>query len=234
MSQLRQISLDGIWYRNPALVQLLGLCPLLAVSNTLANSLGLGIVTLLVLTCSNLLVSSLRGWLDNSTRLPAQILVIATFVTCADILLQGFFYELHQRIGLFVALIVTNCTLLARAESFASRQPLRFAALDGLMMGLGFLLVLVLLGAVREALGQGTVFADMQLLFGESARAWKITLGDSGLLLAILPPGAFITFGCLIALRNCIDGRRLASQLPDDSSIVPVTGATTLPQTAEK
>jgi len=234
MSQVRQISMDGLWYRNPALVQLLGLCPLLAVSNTLANSLGLGIVTLLVLTCSNLLVSSLRGWLDNSTRLPAQILVIATFVTCADILLQGFFFELHQRIGLFVALIVTNCTLLARAESYASRQPLRFAALDGLMMGLGFLLVLVLLGAIREALGQGTVFADMQLLFGEPARAWEITLGDTGLLLAVLPPGAFITFGCLIAVRNWIEQHRQASQIKDPAGNTQNPGATPLAQTADK
>jgi len=207
MSQIRQITRDGLWQNNPALVQLLGLCPLLAVSNTVANSLGLGLVTLVVLTLSNLLISSLRGQLNNATRLPAQILIIATFVTCADILLQSYWYELHQRIGLFVALIVTNCTLLARAESFASRHPIRLATLDGFMMGLGFLLVLILLGGVREILGQGTLLADMHLLFGDSARAWKISLGTPGILLAVLPPGAFITFGCLIAARNWLAQR---------------------------
>jgi electron transport complex protein RnfE len=203
----RTIIREGLWTNNPALVQLLGLCPLLAVSNTFANSLGLGMVTLVVLTCSNLLISSLRGQLDGSTRLPAQILIIATFVTCADLLLQSYFYGLHQRIGLFVALIVTNCTLLARAESYASRQPMRHAALDGFMMGLGFALVLLLLGALREILGKGTLFADMHLLFGESARQWQIDLGYDGFLLAILPPGAFISFGCLIAAHNWIRQR---------------------------
>ncbi|MFT7382808.1 MAG: electron transport complex protein RnfE [Candidatus Pseudothioglobus sp.] len=206
-SVARAIIREGLWSNNPALVQLLGLCPLLAVSNTFANSLGLGVVTLVVLTCSNLLISSLRGQLDGNTRLPAQILIIATFVTCADLLLQSYFYGLHQRIGLFVALIVTNCTLLARAESYASRQPLRYAALDGLMMGLGFALVLVILGAIREILGKGTLFADMHLLFGEAAREWRINLGYDGFLLAILPPGAFISFGCLIAIYNWIQQR---------------------------
>jgi Na+-translocating ferredoxin:NAD+ oxidoreductase subunit E len=202
MSQFRQITKDGIWQNNPALVQLLGLCPLLAVSTTVANSLGLGLVTLMVLTCSNLLISCLRSQLNSTTRLPAQILIIASFVTCADVLLQAYWYELHRGIGLFVALIVTNCTLLARAESFASRNSLGMATLDGFMMGLGFLLVLVLLGAIREVLGQGTLLADMHLLFGEPARSWKISLGNPGILLAVLPPGAFLTFGCLIAARN--------------------------------
>jgi len=207
MTETSKIIREGLWSNNPALVQLLGLCPLLAVSNTVANSLGLGAVTLVVLTCSNLLISSLRGHLDSSTRLPAQILIIATFVTCADLLLQSYFYGLHQRIGLFVALIVTNCTLLARAESYASRQPMRHAALDGFMMGLGFALVLLVLGAMREILGQGSLFADMHLLFGEAARHWQINLGYDGFLLVILPPGAFLSFGCLIAIHNWLTQR---------------------------
>ncbi|MEX2326933.1 MAG: electron transport complex subunit RsxE, partial [Pseudomonadales bacterium] len=132
----RSIASEGIWHNNPALVQLLGLCPLLAVSNTFVNSLGLGLATLAVLTASNFVISLVRGLLDDSTRLPAQIMVIATFVTLADIAMQTWFFEIHQRIGLFIALIVTNCTLLGRAEAFASRQPIRYAIFDGFMMGI--------------------------------------------------------------------------------------------------
>jgi len=200
----RELVVQGLWSNNPALVQLLGLCPLLAVSNTVANSLGLGLATLFVLTSSNVVVSLLRRYLDESTRLPAQIMVIATFVTLADILLQTFFFELHQRIGLFVALIVTNCTLLGRAEAFASRQPVRFAVVDGFMMGSGFLLAILLMGGNREALGQGTLFANMHLVLGEPARNWTITIADGGFLLMLLPPGAFLTLGCIIALKNRI------------------------------
>jgi len=200
----RELVVQGLWSNNPALVQLLGLCPLLAVSNTVANSLGLGLATLFVLTSSNVVVSLLRRYLDESTRLPAQIMVIATFVTLADILLQTFFFELHQRIGLFVALIVTNCTLLGRAEAFASRQPVRFAVVDGFMMGSGFLLAILLMGGIREALGQGTLFANMHLVLGEPARNWTITIADGGFLLMLLPPGAFLTLGCIIALKNRI------------------------------
>lgn len=207
----KDLVVQGLWSNNPALVQMLGLCPLLAVSNTVANSLGLGLATLFVLTSSNVVVSLLRRYLDESTRLPAQIMVIATFVTLADILLQTFFFELHQRIGLFVALIVTNCTLLGRAEAFASRHPVRFAVVDGFMMGSGFLLAILLMGGIREALGQGTLFANMQLILGEPARNWTITIADGGFLLMLLPPGAFLTLGCIIALKNRIadtDARR--------------------------
>jgi len=200
----KDLVVQGLWSNNPALVQMLGLCPLLAVSNTVANSLGLGLATLFVLTSSNVVVSLLRRYLDESTRLPAQIMVIATFVTLADILLQTFFFELHQRIGLFVALIVTNCTLLGRAEAFASRNPVRFALVDGFMMGSGFLLAILLMGGIREALGQGTLFANMHLILGEQARNWTITLADGGFLLMLLPPGAFLTLGCIIALKNRI------------------------------
>ena len=202
--QYKELAIDGLWRNNPALVQLLGLCPLLAVSNTFASSLGLGVATLVVLTFSNVVISLLRGLLDDSTRLPAQILVIATFVTLAEIILQAYFFDLYQRIGLFVALIVTNCSLLGRAESFARRNPVRFAFVDGFMMGLGFLAVILLMGSLREILGQGTLFANMQSLFGPAAKDWTIHFADSGFLLMLLPPGAFLTLGCIIALKNAL------------------------------
>ncbi len=195
---------DGLWQNNPALVQLLGLCPLLAVSNSFSTSLGLGITTLLVLTVSNLVISVIRGALDAETRLPVQILVIATFVTVADLVLQYWFFELHQRIGLFVALIVTNCTLLGRAEAFASRNPVLASTFDGLMMGMGFLLVLLVMGSIREVIGQGTLFANLHLLTG--LPDITVHIADTGFLLLVLPPGAFLTLGCLIALKNVIDG----------------------------
>lgn len=211
----KTLAADGLWHNNPAMVQMLGLCPLLAVSNSFVTSLGLGMVTLIVLAFSNLVISAIRTWLDDTTRLPAQIMVIATFVTLADIALQTWFFDIHQRIGLFVALIVTNCTLLGRAEAFASRQPVRLAVFDGLAMGAGFLGVILVMGAVREILGQGTLFANLHLLLGERARDWTITIADTGFLLAVLPPGAFITLGCIIALKNWIEDRRgTAPQAP--------------------
>ena len=195
---------DGLWKNNPALVQLLGLCPLLATSNSFATSLGLGLTTLLVLTLSNFTISLVRGLLDDETRLPVQILVIATFVTLADLSLQYWFFDMHQRIGLFVALIVTNCTLLGRAEAFASKNPILSSTFDGLMMGTGFLLVLLLMGTIREIVGNGTLFTNLHLLTG--THDMSIHLADSGFLLVALPPGAFLTLGCLIAAKNVIDG----------------------------
>lgn len=205
----KSIAADGMWHNNPALVQLLGLCPLLAVSNTFVNSLGLGLATLAVLTASNFVISIIRGLLDDSTRLPAQIMVIATFVTLADIAMQTWFFEIHQRIGLFIALIVTNCTLLGRAEAFASRQPIRYAIFDGFMMGAGFLAVILVMGSLREILGQGTLFANLHLLLGEHVTDATIRVGDTGFLLMLLPPGAFITLGCLIALKNWVAARAM-------------------------
>ncbi len=195
---------EGLWRNNPSLVQMLGLCPLLAVSGSLVTSLGLGITTLLVLTASNVVISLLRNVTASETRLPSQILVIAVFVTAADIVLQAWFFELHQRIGLFIALIVTNCTLLGRAEVYASRNPVLVSAVDGFMMGMGFLWVLLAMGAVREILGHGTLFHNMHLLLGPMAENSTIEIADSGFLLMVLPPGAFLTLGCLIALKNLI------------------------------
>ena len=212
MNELRKIADEGLWRNNPALVQLLGLCPLLAVSNTFVTALGLGIVTLLVLTASNIIVSLIRNLLQNETRLPVQIMVIATFVTLADIVLQAWYFELHQRIGLFVALIVTNCTLLGRAEVFASRNPILLSMLDGLMMGLGFLWVLLLMGAIREIIGFGTLFHNLHLLLGPMGENATIRFTDSGFLLMVLPPGAFLTLGCLIALKNYLGSLKMQNE----------------------
>ena len=207
---IADITRDGLWRNNPSLVQLLGLCPLLAVSNNVAASLGLGLTTLMVLIASNSTVSLFRHWLDETTRLPIQILIIAGFVTLADLLLQYRYFELHQRIGLFVALIVTNCGLLGRAELFASRQPVALAALDGLMMGLGFMAVLLVMGSLREMLGHGTLFSELHLLIG--GPDIMIRLADKGFLLAVMPPGAFLSLGCLIALKNYLDQKLLINE----------------------
>ena len=207
MTSYQEIALDGIWRNNPALVQMLGLCPLLAVSSHLVTALGLGIITLLVLLSSNFLISLIRTHLHEQVRLPIQILIIASSVTLADLCLQAYFYELHQRIGLFVALIVTNCTILGRAELLASRSPVKYALLDGIMMGLGFLLVLVVLGSLREIIGQGTLFAHMDMILGDQAKTLTLHIHDFPMLLAALPPGAFLLFGCIIAFKNYLELR---------------------------
>ncbi|MDX5297490.1 MAG: electron transport complex subunit E, partial [Gammaproteobacteria bacterium] len=167
---------DGLWNNNPALVQLLGLCPLLAVTSTVVNALGLGLATLIVLTGSNTAVSMIRHYVPDTVRLPAFVMIIASLVTCAELLMQALTYELYQILGIFIPLIVTNCAILGRADAFAARNPVGKAALDGFMMGLGFLIVLVILGGLREVIGQGTLLAGMELLLGEGARSWKIVL----------------------------------------------------------
>ncbi len=221
----REISSNGLWNNNPALVQLLGLCPLLAVTGSVVNALGLGLATLLVLTGSNMAVSLIRRQVTEAVRIPAFVMIIATFTTCTELLMKAYTFELYQILGIFIPLIVTNCTILGRAEAFASKHGVLASGLDGLMMGLGFGIVLLVIGAIREVLGHGTLFADMQLLFGPGATNWKLHLyGDGqGLLVAVLPPGAFIVTGLLIALKHVIDkriaGRRAARKA------APVKGA---------
>ncbi|MCP1319143.1 electron transport complex subunit E [Halomonas sp. 707B3] len=215
MSQWTQLAREGLWSNNPALVQLLGLCPLLAVSATVVNALGLALATLLVLVGSSTTTSLIRHQVPSAVRLPAFVMVIAAFVTCAELLMAAFAYSLYQILGIFIPLIVTNCAILGRADAFASRQPVLPAAVDGLMMGLGFGAVLVLMGAIRELVGQGTLFSDMALLFGPVAAHWQITLvADYQFLFFILPPGAFFVAGLLIALKNVLDQRRAARAQP--------------------
>lgn len=204
---LRTLAHNGLWKNNPALVQLLGLCPLLGVSNSAVNALGLGLATILVLCCANLIVSLVRRVATTAVRLPAFVMVIAALTTCIELLMQAFTYELYQILGIFIPLITTNCAILGRADGFAAKNTPLIALFDGLMMGLGFCLVLLVLGSLRELLGTGAVFANMQLLFGAGAADWQLTLVEEyrGFLLAILPPGAFMVMGLLIALKNRID-----------------------------
>jgi len=203
------ITSDGLWYNNIGFVQLLGLCPLLAVSSTVINGLGLGLATTLVLLASNMSVSAIRHLVRPEIRIPAFMLIIASFVTAIDLAMNAWLYDLHKILGIFIPLIVTNCAILGRAEAFASRTAVDRAALDGLMMGIGFTIVLVLLGGLRESLGQGTLFANSHLMFGAFAENWKIILIDDyrGFLLAILPPGAFIGLGLMIVVKNMIDDK---------------------------
>lgn len=207
--ELKTIARDGLWTNNVGLVQLLGLCPLLAITSSFINALGLGVATTLTLIISSITVSLIRKLVRPEARIPVFVLVIASTVTVIELAMNAYFHELYKILGIFIALIVTNCAIIGRAEAFASKQPVLPAFVDALAMGIGFTLVLVALGSMREILGQGTLFADAHLMFGEGARAMTITLVEDyrGFLLAILPPGAFIGLGLLIALKNVIDGR---------------------------
>ena len=200
---------DGLWSNNQALVAMLGLCPLLATTTTATNGLGMGLATTTVLVLSNSTVSLIRNLVRPEVRLPVFVLVIASFVTAVELTMQAFLYELYLVLGLFIPLIVTNCAIIGRAEAFASKTSLDRAIVDALAMGIGFTLVLTVLGGLRELLGQGTLFYQAELLLGEAARGFGLDLGDGfqGALLAILPPGAFIGLGMLIALKNIVDKR---------------------------
>jgi electron transport complex protein RnfE len=206
----REIIRDGLWKNNSGLVQLLGLCPLLAVTTTVVNGLGLGLATTLTLLTSGVIVSLIRTLVRPEVRIPVFVLVIASTVTVIDLGMNAWFHDLHGILGIFIPLIVTNCVIIGRAESFASRNSVDRAALDGLVMGIGFTLVLVALGGMRELIGQGTLFSQAHLMFGEFGRNLTITVLDDyrGFLLAILPPGAFIGLGLLIAMMNVINARR--------------------------
>ncbi|MCK4951341.1 MAG: electron transport complex subunit E [Gammaproteobacteria bacterium] len=208
-NKIHNIVQDGFWTNNPALVQLLGLCPLLAVTATVVNGLGLGIATTLVLIGSNVTVSLIRNLVRNEIRIPVFVLVIASFVTAIELAMNAFFHDLYRILGIFIPLIVTNCAIIGRAESFASKNSVTRSFVDATSMGLGFTAVLVVLGGLREAIGFGTLFSQAHLMFGEAARDLTITLGEDypGFLLAILPPGAFIGLGLLIAVKNVIDKR---------------------------
>lgn len=207
------IARNGLWDNNPGLVQLLGLCPLLAVSNTLINGLGLGIATTLVLLCSNAAVSSIRGIVRSEVRIPIFVMIIAALVTAVELGMNAYFHQLYRILGIFIPLIVTNCVIIGRAEAFAARNSLPRAAADGLLMGAGFTAVLIVLGGMRELLGQGTLLAGADLMFGPGAADWSIALFGPdypGLLLMVLPPGAFLGLGLLIALKNWVDARLAA------------------------
>jgi electron transport complex protein RnfE len=205
----KELMRQGLWANNPGIVQLLGLCPLLAVTNTITNALGLGLATLFVVVASNSLISLIRHLVPQAIRIPIFVMIIASLVSCIQLLMNAFTYELYLSLGIFIPLIVTNCMIIGRAEAFASKNSIKHSAFDGLMMGVGFSIVLIILGASREILAQGTLFDGIETMLGDWARVLTITLyqADTSFLLAALPPGAFIIMGLIIAIKNSIDNR---------------------------
>jgi Na+-translocating ferredoxin:NAD+ oxidoreductase subunit E len=228
MSEAKYLLVQGLWKNNSALVQLLGLCPLLAVSSTATNALGLGLATTLVLVCTNTAVSALRRWVPNEIRIPIYVMIIASVVSTVQMLINAYAFGLYQSLGIFIPLIVTNCIVIGRAEAYAAKNPPGLSALDGLAMGLGATCALFVLGSMREILGNGTLFDGADMLLGNRAKVLRIDVLhlDSPFLLAMLPPGAFIGLGLLLAGKYVIDEKikarkaralamATASQLPD-------------------
>jgi electron transport complex protein RnfE len=197
----------GLWKGNPGLVQLLGLCPLLAVTSTFVNGLGLGIATLFVLACSNVLVSATRRWIRHEIRIPIYVLIIASLVTCIELIIKAWFPSLDRSLGIFIPLIVTNCAIIARAEIFASRNTISSSLADGFGMGVGFTALLITVGFFRELIGHGSILSDLEMLFGGDASP-GLVLVDGGWLLAILPPGAFFSLALAVAAKNALDRKK--------------------------
>ena len=221
MTSYRQIALDGLWNNNVVFGQLLALCPLLAVTTTATNGLGMGLASTAVLVASNLLVSMTRSLISPEVRIPIFVLLIASLVTLVDMAMNAWLHDLHKMLGLFIPLIVTNCVILGRAEAFASRQPVLPSVVDGLMMGIGFTLALTLLGAVREILGSGTLFANASLLLGPGFSGFEMTLFDNyqGIVLMLLPPGGFLMLGFLIVAKRLVD-RKIEGRKKKPSALI--------------
>ncbi|WLS80683.1 electron transport complex subunit E [Erwinia pyri] len=209
MSEAKDLVIGGLWKNNSALVQLLGLCPLLAVTSTATNALGLGLATTLVLTCTNSAISASRRWVPSDIRIPIYVMIIAAVVSCVQMLINAFAYGLYQSLGIFIPLIVTNCIVVGRAEAVASKNSVPLSALDGLAIGLGATSVMVVLGSLREIIGNGTIFNGADQLLGPWAKVLRIQVVhfDSPMLLAMLPPGAFIGLGMLLAAKYVIDNK---------------------------
>lgn len=204
LSEFHSLFHNGLVRQNAGLVQLLGLCPLLAISNNVINALSLGVATMLVMAASSGAVSAVRNFVPHEIRIPVFVLIIAALVTVIDLAMNAFVHPLYLVLGIFIPLITTNCIVLARADAFASKNHPLHGIIDAIAMGLGLTLVLVVLGAIREIVGQGTLLSGIDLVFGEAARSWVLHVlpGYEGFLLAILPPGAFIALGLLIAAFN--------------------------------
>ncbi len=205
----KSIIINGLWTNNTSFVQLLGLCPLLAVSNTVVNGVGLGIATILVLVITNTLISALRNYIPHEIRLPIFVLLIACSVSAVEFFIKAYYYDLYLVLGIFIPLIVTNCFVIGRAEAFAIKNTVGHSIVDAISIGIGFTIAIALLAGVREIIGQGTLFANADIMFGESAKFLTITVFENyrGFLLAILPPGAFLVLGLLIAGKNWLESR---------------------------
>ena len=227
MSAYKEITWNGLWKQNSILAQLLGLCPLLAVSTNLVNAVSLGLATILVMMLANFAISALRALIPYEIRIPVFVLIIAALVTVVDLAFNAFLHDLYLVLGIFIPLIVTNCIVLARVEAFAAKNGLRAATFDGLMMGIGFVWVIALLGAVRELVGQGTLFSGIEMVFPTLSGIQVLPASYPGFLIAMLPPGAFFILGLLIAGRNWLDARanqrvrehRLHDQTPAANSL---------------
>lgn len=209
----------GLWRDNPALVQLLGICPLLAVTTSLVNGLALGLATTFVIVLTNSIVGMVRQWLLPAVRILIFVLIIASLVTIVDLLGSAYFHELHEILGLFIPLIVTNCAILGQAETVASRKPLNVSVLAGLNTGLGFSAVLAVLGGLRELVGSGTLLSNFQLLLGSTTTSTGIELPITGMLVAVLPPGAFFGLAFLVAAKNYLDARRARTETTETTEV---------------
>ncbi|MGP4123006.1 MAG: electron transport complex subunit E [Sodalis sp. (in: enterobacteria)] len=234
MNKEKLIIIKGLWRNNSSLVQLLGLCPLLAISNTATNAFGLGIATTLVLVCTSTAISALRRWIPGEIRLPIYVMMIASIVSTVDMLINAYAFNLYQSLGIFIPLIVTNCIVIGRAETFASQRPPLLAALDGFAIGLGLTCALLFLGAMRELLGNGTLFDGADQLLGGWACVLRINVfhTDTPFLLAMLPPGAFISLGFILAGKYFIDQCMKTRQQQAARSVVPQQGQPRLPSTS--
>jgi electron transport complex protein RnfE len=205
-----RITREGLWNNNVVFAQMLALCPTLAVTSSATNGLGMGLASTAVLLLSNIIISSVRQFISPEVRIPVYIVLIATLVTLVDMSLNAWAHELYKVLGLYIALIVVNCAILGRAEAFASKNSVFDSALDGLMMGIGFTLSLVVIGGVREVFGSGTLFANAHLLLGPAFSFLEMTIVPEykGYLMMILPPGGFMVVGLLLAWKRVLDARR--------------------------
>ncbi|WP_202304311.1 electron transport complex subunit E [Dryocola clanedunensis] len=212
MSEVKDIMVQGLWKNNSAFVQLLGLCPLLAVTSTATNALGLGLATTLVLTLTNAAVSALRRWVPSEIRIPIYVMIIASVVSTVQMLINAYAFGLYQSLGIFIPLIVTNCIVIGRAEAFAAKNSVPLAALDGFAIGLGATSAMFVLGSLREIIGNGTLFDGADGLLGSWAKVLRIEVfhTDTPFLLAMLPPGAFIGLGLMLAVKSLIDEKMKA------------------------
>ena len=208
----RQITANGVWQQNTSLVQILGLCPLLAVTTNLVNGVMLSLATIIVMAVANVAVASLRNLIPHEIRIPVFILIVAALVTVVDLVFNAQFHELYLVLGIFIPLIVTNCIVLARVEAFANKNPPLQSLLDGVFMGVGMLWTLALLGGLRELIGGGTLFAGIDMVFPGLQPLQLLPADYPGFLLTLLPPGAFILLGCLIAWKNWVEARVAARQ----------------------
>ncbi|OQA31123.1 MAG: Electron transport complex protein RnfE [Betaproteobacteria bacterium ADurb.Bin341] len=217
-AEFKTLAHNGLWKQNPCLVQLLGLCPLLAVTTNAVNGFMLSLATILVMTVANVAVATLRNLIPHEIRIPVFILIVASLVTVVDLLFNAFLHELYLVLGIFIPLIVTNCIVLARVEAFAAKNPPLRSTFDGLFMGIGLLWTLVLLGALREIIGNGTLFSGIDLVIPGLSPLRLLPENYPGFLLALLPPGAFILLGCLIAGKNWLDARAPRKKTPKASN----------------